>query len=34
VVPVTVAENAKESPARMFAVEGDTVTVRVGGGGG
>jgi hypothetical protein len=34
VVPDTAAENANESPARMFAVEGDTVTVGVGGGGG
>ena len=34
VVPETVTLNANESPARIFAVAGDTVTVIEGGGGG
>ena len=34
VVPETVAVNAKESPARIFSVAGDTITVIEGGGGG
>jgi len=34
VVPETLAVNKKESPARMFAVEGDTAAVIDGGGGG
>ena len=33
-VPETVAENVKESPARIFAVVGATVTVIESGGGG
>jgi len=34
VVPDTATENGKESPARMFAVGGDTTTVMEDGGGG
>jgi len=34
VVPDTAAVNVNESPARIFAVEGDTTTVIEGGGGG
>lgn len=34
VVPVTLAANTKESPARIFAVAGEMATVIEGGGGG
>jgi hypothetical protein len=33
-VPETMAVKAKESPARIFAVDGETTTVVEGGGGG
>lgn len=33
VVPDTAAEKERESPARMFAVEGETLRVMAGGGG-